>query len=115
DPDRRICRLHQLFQCVIIRGKASVVVDESRKVECLNALVSKHEGHSNHDMVTEQMDAFRACVVVEIRPLSVSAKCDLWQYKSSEVRTRLARYFKERNYPGDLQTIRSMGFNPEDL
>ena len=115
DPDRRICQLHQLYHSVIVRGKASLVLDDSLKVQYLNALVSKHEHHSDHDQVTVEMKAFRACVVVEIKPTSISAKSDLWQYKASEVRIRLAQYLKNRKQPSDLETIVSMGFNPEDL
>ncbi|MGC8604907.1 MAG: pyridoxamine 5'-phosphate oxidase family protein, partial [Desulfomonilaceae bacterium] len=51
DPNSRICQLHQLYHCVIIRGKATVVQDDALKVECLNALVSKHEGNSAHGQV----------------------------------------------------------------
>ncbi len=115
DQDHRICQLHQLYHCVIIRGKASLVLVESLKAQYLNALVSKHEGHSGHDQVNKEMKAFKACVVVQIEPVSISAKSDLWQYKTCEIRTGLAQYLKDRKQPGDLETIESMGFNPEEI
>ena len=115
DPDRRICQVHQFYHSVIIRGKASVVEDGPLKVESLNALIDKHERHSGHEFESEEMNAYAACIVVEIKPTSISAKSDLWQYKNSEIRIRLAQYLKSRNQAHDLETVVSMGFNPEEL
>ena len=115
DPDRRICQVHQFYHSVIIRGKASVVEDGPLKVESLNALIGKHERHSGHEFESEEMNGYAACIVVEIKPTSISAKSDLWQYKNSEIRIRLAQYLKSRNQAHDLETIVSMGFDPAEL
>ncbi len=115
DPDRRICQLNQFFHSVIIRGKALVVPDGSTKAEALNALVSKHEGTSDHELVTEDMPACKACKVVEINPVSISAKSWLWQHKAPEQRLAAARYLKARNLPGDLETVAALGFKLEEL
>ena len=114
DPGR-VCQVHQFYHSVIIRGKASVVDDGPVKVESLNALIGKHERHSGHEFKSEEMNGYAACIVVEIKPISISAKSDLWQYKSSEIRVRLAQYLKSRNQAHDLETIVSMGFNPAEL
>jgi len=66
-------------------------------------------------LVNEEMPGYKGCKVVEIRPISVSAKSDLWQNKTSEERFALARYLKNRNRPGDLKAVEAMGFDPEDL
>ncbi len=115
DPDRRICQVHQFYYSVIIRGKAGVVEDGPLKVESLNALIDKHERHCGHEFESEEMIGYAACIVVEIKPVSMSAKSDLWQYKNSEIRIRLAQYLKTRNQSHDLETIVSMGFDPEEL
>ena len=47
DPSRPTCHLHQFYHCVIIRGTAMVLADEELKVEALNALIRKHEPHTD--------------------------------------------------------------------
>lgn len=115
DPSSGVCQLHQFYHCVIIRGKAGLVEDDYLKAECLNALIGKHEKRSDHDSVTTEMKGFTSCVVVEIRPVSITAKTDLWQYKPLETRIRLARYLSNRGAPGDMDTAASMGFEREEL
>lgn len=115
DPDRRVCKLHQFYHCVIIRGEARIVPDGPMKVAVLNLLVAKHEVSSNHELVHDQMRAYKACKVVEIQPKSVSAKSDLWQNKTAEERLVFAQYLKDRGHRGDSETIKEMGFDPENL
>lgn len=115
DPDRRIGKLHQFYHCVIIRGEARVVPDGPMKVAVLNVLVAKHEVSSNHELVHEQMPAYKACKVVQIQPVSVSAKSDLWQNKTPEERRAVAQYLKDRDRRGDSEAIKALGFDPENL
>jgi len=107
------CKLHQFYHCVVIRGKARVVTDAQVKVGALNALVEKHERNVPLDKVTADMPDAKACEVVEIRPERLSAKSDLAQGKSDTVRAALSDYLKQRNLPGDPETVREMGFDPE--
>ena len=111
DPNRPICHLHQFYHCVIIRGTASIVRDDSRKVAVLNALIAKHENSTDFDPVTEDMPACKACEVIEIEPVSITAKSDLGQNKSTEERRVIAEYFSKRDLPGDRETVEAMGFH----
>ena len=115
DSERRACKLHQLYHCVIIRGDASIVPDSPLKLAVLNALVAKHEPGVALQPVTEDLPPYRACAVVEIRPKTISAKSDLNQNKTPEERLAQARYFMQRNKPGDPETVRAMGFGPDEL
>ncbi len=117
DPDRRIAGggMHQFYHCVIIRGEARVVPDGPLKVATLNALVSKHECGADHELVKEDMPAYKGCKVVEITPISISAKSDLGQNRTPEKRLAVAQYLRNRNRPGDLEAVKAMGFDPEDL
>jgi uncharacterized protein len=115
DPDRRVCRLHQFYHSAIIRGEARIVPDGPRKVAALNALVAKHERGFDHELVNEEMPAYKACRVVEITPASISAKSDLAQNKAPEERHALAQYLKNRNWPGDVDAVTVMEFDPKDL
>lgn len=115
NPERSACRLHQLYHCVIVRGEARVVPDGPLKVAALNALAAKHEPDGDFNPVTEEMPSYKICTVVEIRPVSISAKSDLLQNKKVEVRSALATYLKQRSRPGDEETIRAMGFDPDEV
>lgn len=110
DPSRAACQLHQFYHCVIIRGRASIVADGPLKLAALNALVAKHEPDSEFEPVTENTPACRACVVVEIEPLSITAKSDLAQNKTESKRRAVAEYLLRRNQPGDRETVEAMGF-----
>lgn len=105
DPDGGICRLHQLYHCVIIRGRAGVVEDDQLKAECLNKLVSKYEERVIHQQAPHDFPGFSGCVVVGIKPTSISAKTDLYQYKSAEIRRKLVEYLSARGMPDDAQTV----------
>ena len=110
-----ICRLHQFYHCVIIRGEARVVPDGPEKITALNALIAKHEPGLEFEPINAEMPAYKACKVVEVTPVSISAKSDLWQKKTPEVRTALARYLQARKRPGDLETVAAMGFTPDEV
>jgi len=113
DPQRRACRLHQFYHCVIIRGTARVLAGGRSKLEALNALVAAHEAGRSFESVTAVMPAYQACAVVEITPAAVSAKSDLAQGKAPELRRQIAAYLAARNRPGDGETVRAMGFGPD--
>ena len=110
DPSRPICQLHQYYHCVIIRGRASVVEDNARKVAALNALVKKHENTEEFTPVTADMSATKACVVVEIKPVSVTAKSDLGQNVPEKQREAIAHYLFKRYQPGDREAVVAMGY-----
>ena len=111
DPKSPICHLHQFYHCVIIRGTASVVRDSALKVAALNALVAKHEATVNFEPITENMPGYKACEVIEISPVSVTAKSDLAQNRSEEDRRAIAKYLSERGRPGDRETVECMHFD----
>jgi nitroimidazol reductase NimA-like FMN-containing flavoprotein (pyridoxamine 5'-phosphate oxidase superfamily) len=107
------CKLHQFYHCVILRGTARIVDDMQLKTDALNALVEKHEKGRSLKKVHQDMPDFKTCTVVEIRPQRLSAKSDLAQGKPENVRAELAAYFKQRNRPKDLETIKEMGFDSD--
>ncbi len=114
DPVRPICNLHQFYHCVIIRGKAAIVGEDQLKLDALNALVAKHEKTDDFKKVTANMSGFKACVVIEIKPESITAKSDLIQNKSETDRRAVAEYLFKRNDPSDRETVSAMGFQFED-
>jgi len=110
DPNRPICHLHQFYHCVIIRGSAAVVKDDELKTVALNKLIAKHENTENFKQVSADMSGYKACEVIEIKPLSVSAKSDLAQNQPEENRRAMADYLFKRNQPGDREAVAAMGF-----
>ena len=109
DPSRPVCQLHQFYHSVIIRGTAKIVQDDSLKIEALNALVQKHEPGVEFEPIQKDMAAFKSCNVIEIKPLSTTAKSDLMQDKSEGIRKKIAQYFSKRNTKKDRETIEAMG------
>lgn len=114
-PGRPICQLHQFYHCVIIRGTASVVEDEATRVAALNELVARHEKRDDVEKVGAEMPGFKACRVIEIKPLSTTAKSDLGQKIPEEMRSAVAAYFAGRNQPGDAETVEAMGYGLKEL
>ena len=115
NADPRPCKVHQFYHCVIIRGEASVLPDGPVKTAALNALVAKFEPGVSVQPVTDDLPQYKACAVVQIRPWTITAKSDLGQNKTPEERLAQARYFVKRDRPGDVETVRAMGFDPNAL
>jgi uncharacterized protein len=115
DPERRVCKLHQLYHCVIIRGTARVITDGAVKTAALNSLVAKHEDAQGFEPVTPDMPAYKSCAIIEIEPVFISAKSDLAQNRTDEERLAIVKYLKHRNRPADPAAVTAMGFDPEDL
>jgi nitroimidazol reductase NimA-like FMN-containing flavoprotein (pyridoxamine 5'-phosphate oxidase superfamily) len=109
DPSRPICNLHQYYHCVIIRGKAAAVKEASLKTAALNALITKHENAVDFKPVDETMSGYKACVVIEIKPDSITAKSDLGQNLPDEHRRAIAQYLINRDQTGDRETVEAMG------
>jgi uncharacterized protein len=104
------CKVHQLYKCVIIRGRACVVGDLETKIDALNALVASHEGNRNFYTITPEDPLAKACSVVEISIESISGKSDLLQERSREVQRNTASDLANRGLPGDLDAVKAMGY-----
>lgn len=113
NAERNPCRTHQLYHCVIIRGKARIVPDGELKTAALNALVAKHEGNRDFSPVTPDSPSYKACCVVEIKPERMTAKSDLSQNRTQDQKLAVAEHLAERGLPGDLEAVRAMGFELE--
>jgi hypothetical protein len=113
NPEGETCNLHQFYHCVIIRGTATVVTDDVLKTAALNALVEKHEPGVDIPPVTMEMEGYRRCTVVEVKPLSISAKSDLGNNRPGEERRAIADRLKKRGGPAELEAVRAMGFAPD--
>lgn len=110
-PNRPICQLHQFHHCVIIRGTASIVKDSATRVAVLNNLIAKHENTADFEHVTDDMPGFKNCKVIEITPVSTTAKSDLGQNIPEDVRSAIAKYFANRSRPDDAETVKAMGYD----
>jgi nitroimidazol reductase NimA-like FMN-containing flavoprotein (pyridoxamine 5'-phosphate oxidase superfamily) len=114
NPDKNPCRTHQFYHCVIIRGEARIIPDGEFKTEVLNALVAKHQGNNAFMPVTPDSSGYKACCVVEIKPLKMTAKSDLGQGSpQKDYRRYIAEHLAKRGLPGDLEAVRAMGYRLE--
>lgn len=101
DPEAPPCEVGQLFQSVVIRGRAEIVGDREEKLEALNALMASHEGQADYSAITADMPGFAACCVVAVRPERFSAKENLLQRQSEPQKDKVRAYLKKRGLPGD--------------
>jgi nitroimidazol reductase NimA-like FMN-containing flavoprotein (pyridoxamine 5'-phosphate oxidase superfamily) len=113
DPAGGVCKLHQFYHCVIIRGEARIVPEGPLKLAVLNALVAKHEGARPFTALTADTPAVKACAVVEIHPLRMTGKSDLAQNKSLDERRALAAYLNARGREEDRESVIAMGLDAE--
>ncbi len=109
NPEKNPCRAHQLYHCIIIRGKARTIPEGAQKIVILNALVSKHEGDKTFTPITQASPAYKACSVVEIQPEQMTAKSELAQGKpQQDYRQFITEHLEKRGLPGDVEAIRAM-------
>jgi uncharacterized protein len=108
NPSAPPCEVSQLYQSVVIRGRAAVVAGEEEKLAVLNALMACHEGDAGGDPGFAAIDAatpaLAHCLVVAIRIESLSAKAGLLQGKGAAEREKVRGYLLARGLPGDRET-----------
>ncbi|MBT8366003.1 MAG: hypothetical protein KJP23_15000, partial [Deltaproteobacteria bacterium] len=75
------------------------------------ALICKHEKTEKFNPVTDDMSAYKACEVIKVKPVSVTAKSDLGQNVPEENRRAIAQYLFKRNQPGDREAVVAMGYD----
>ncbi len=99
------CKLTQLYQCVVIRGKAAIVTGREEKAEVLNALTRSHEPGAKFLPVTAEMPALSACTVVRVMPDHISAKGNLLQGKDDDKIASVCEFLQQRGENLDRQTV----------
>jgi len=109
DPTRPTCHVHQLYHCVIIRGRAEIVQEIDEKVESLNALMAAHENNDDFTRVDAGTKGVGLCSVVAVKVESISGKSDLAQKMASKEKAKVAEYLKKRNLPGDAEAAEFLG------
>ena len=107
-PNHPICQLHQLSHCVIIRGRANIIGDDSLKASVMNALIEKHEPNSSFKHMTKDLPRLKACHIIEIKPDSISAKSDLLQDKGKEAAEAVLKYFTDRDLPEEKEAVKAL-------
>lgn len=103
DREMPPCDVGQFYQCVVIRGRAELVEEITRKVEALNALMGSHEGVEGYAAITADTPAVARCAVVAVRVEQISAKANLAQKRSATEKEKIRAYLLERGRPGDAE------------
>ncbi len=103
DTQQRVCQLHQLYHCVVLRGKAEIITESKAKVKALNALIASHEQGEKIENVTTETPAVKLCSVIAVRIEQISGKSDLAQKKSRTEKQQISAYLHKRNLPGDSE------------
>ncbi len=103
DTKQCVCQLHQLYHCVVLRGRAEIVTDSKEKVKALNALVASHEPAEEFEKITTETPAVALCSVIAVRIEQISGKSDIAQKKSRTEKQHISAYLHKRNLPGDSE------------
>ncbi len=106
DSTRPVCQVTQFYHCVIIRGRAEIVMDIKEKIAALNSLMASHENMPDFDEITKDTAAVSACHVVAVRIESISGKRNLARKKTAEEQLRIAAFLLKRGMPGDREAAR---------
>jgi nitroimidazol reductase NimA-like FMN-containing flavoprotein (pyridoxamine 5'-phosphate oxidase superfamily) len=99
------CDVTTFFHSVIVRGTASVVQDETKKLAALRALITRHEPDAEPEQLTPDSPTFKGCVVVEITPTSITGKSNIGREHPDELVEHVCAYLTQRNQPGDQETV----------
>lgn len=109
NPDQNPCRAHQLYQSVIIRGKARILPEGQKKTDLLNNLVAKYEGHRSFTPIDQESQGYLACRVVEINPESITGKAELAQsHPQQGYRAFILKRLAERGGPEELEALEAL-------
>ncbi len=109
EPTASACAVTQLYQSVLIRGRAEQVDGLEEKAAVLNALMASHEGVADYADIAPDTPALALCTVVAIDIESLTAKAGLAQGKGAAEVEKIRRYLLARGLPGDLEAAALLG------
>ena len=99
-----------LYISVVIKGKASIVLDRVEKTTALNGLIKKYQPEGGYEPIKPEMDVLDEVAVIKIVPESLRGKYKIGQHMDRKSRIELAKQILERNSPTAKETLDIMGF-----
>ncbi|QUC65105.1 pyridoxamine 5'-phosphate oxidase family protein [Nitrosopumilus sp. K4] len=103
-----------LYISIVIKGKASLVVDREEKTLALNGLMKKYQPEGMYDPIQSNMRVLDGVAVIKVIPETLHGKYKIGQHLNLPDRVDLAQKILKRNSPTAKETLRIMGFEITD-
>lgn len=99
-----------LYISIVIKGKATIVIDNEEKTLALNGLMQKYQSEGGYDPIESTMRVLEAVAVIKIIPETLDGKYKIGQNMNMEKRMNLAKCILNRNSVNSKETLKIMGF-----
>jgi len=99
-----------LYISIVIKGKATIVIDNEEKTLALNGLMQKYQSEGGYDPIESTMRVLEAVAVIKIIPETLDGKYKIGQNMNMEKRMNLAKCILNRNSANSKETLKIMGF-----
>ncbi len=85
-----------LYISIVVKGKASIVIDNNEKALAMNAMMQKYQREGNYTPLTENTKSIKYLTVLKINPEIITGKYKIGQEWSIGYRTNIAMKIIER-------------------
>ena len=99
-----------LYISVVIKGRATLVMDREEKTLALNGLMKKYQPEGGYDPITHTMKVLDGVAVIKIIPDMLHGKYKIGQNLNAHSRIDLAEKILKRDSSNAKETLKIMGF-----
>ena len=108
DP-RDASQADTLYISVVIKGIASLVLDNVEKALALNALMKKYQPEGRYESIRPEMRVVDEVAIIKVIPSTMRGKYKIGQHLDRKTRLYLAQKILERNSSTAKNTLEIMG------
>ena len=98
-----------LYISVVIKGKASLVLDPKEKTRALNELMKKYQPEGGYEKLTPDMKVVEEVAIIKVVPVTMRGKYKIGQHWDKKTRLEIAKKILEHNSPTAQNTVKMMG------
>jgi len=98
-----------LYISVVIKGRASLVLDSKEKAMALNELMKKYQPEGGYEELTSHMRVVQEVAIIKVIPVTMRGKYKVGQHMDKKTRLEIAKKILERNSLTSQNTLKMMG------
>lgn len=98
-----------LYISVVIKGRATIVMDPKEKAMALNELMKKYQPEGGYEKLTADMEVVNEVAIIKVEPLTMRGKYKIGQHFDKKTRLEIAKKILERNTSTAQKTVELMG------
>lgn len=99
-----------LYISIVIKGRASLVIDREEKTLALNSLMEKYQPEGGYDPIKSDMRVLDSVAIIKVLPDVLHGKYKIGQHINAKSRVDLAEKILKKNSPTAKETLKIMGF-----